>query len=152
MPLCERQNGTGYNQPIEGGGGPSQPPDGGGGGTGSLLSERVEGHLSSWQVEEELLCLVVMEVVMEMVMTMERVIDHLPQGEMEEMAVMEVMMEMAVGEMIPHHCQIKGSHNTVKVIETDGYMWYKDHPDPQVNQDKMEGMAGMGKCHRCPEE
>ena len=40
MPLPERQNGTGTNQPIEGGGGPPQPPNGGGGGTGSLLSER----------------------------------------------------------------------------------------------------------------
>ena len=40
VPLHERQNGTGYNQPIEGGGGPPQPPDGGGGGTGPLLSER----------------------------------------------------------------------------------------------------------------
>ena len=40
VPLRERQNGTGTNQPIEGGGGPPQPPDGGGGGTGSLLSER----------------------------------------------------------------------------------------------------------------
>ena len=40
VPFCERQNGTGPNQPIEGGGGPPQPPDGGGGGTGPLLSER----------------------------------------------------------------------------------------------------------------
>ena len=40
VPLYERQNGTGPNQPIEGGGGPPQPPNGGGGGTGSLLSER----------------------------------------------------------------------------------------------------------------
>ena len=40
VPLHERQNGTGYNQPIEGGGGLPQPPDGGGGGNGSLLSER----------------------------------------------------------------------------------------------------------------
>ena len=28
VPLHERQNGAGYNQPIEGGGGPPQPPDG----------------------------------------------------------------------------------------------------------------------------
>ena len=40
VPLHERQNGAGFNQPIEGGGGPPQPPDVGGGGTGSLLSER----------------------------------------------------------------------------------------------------------------
>ena len=38
VPLPERQNGTGTNQPIEGGGGPPQPPNGGGGGTGLLLS------------------------------------------------------------------------------------------------------------------
>ena len=35
-----KDNGTGTNQPIEGGEGPPQPPDGVGGGTGSLLSER----------------------------------------------------------------------------------------------------------------
>ena len=40
VPLPERQNGTGTNQPIEGGGGPPQPPNGGDGGIGSLLSER----------------------------------------------------------------------------------------------------------------
>ena len=28
VPLHGRQNGTEYNQPIEGGGGPQQPPDG----------------------------------------------------------------------------------------------------------------------------
>ena len=38
--LPERQNGTGVNQPIEGGGGPPQLPNGVGGGTGPLLSER----------------------------------------------------------------------------------------------------------------
>ena len=42
----------------------------------------VEGHLSDWWVKEELLHLVVMEVVIEMVMTMEGMEDHLPQGEM----------------------------------------------------------------------
>ena len=40
VPWHKRQNGTGYNQPIEGGGGPPQPPDGRGGGTGPPLSER----------------------------------------------------------------------------------------------------------------
>ena len=40
VPLPERKNGTGTNQPIEGGGGPSQPPNGVGGGTGPQLSER----------------------------------------------------------------------------------------------------------------
>ena len=40
VPLLERQNGTGINQPIERGGGPPQFPNGVGGGTGPLLSER----------------------------------------------------------------------------------------------------------------
>ena len=40
MPLLERQNGIGINQPIESGGGPPQPPNGVGGGTWPLLSER----------------------------------------------------------------------------------------------------------------
>ena len=44
----------------------------------------LEGHLSDQQVEEELLHLVVMEVVMGMMMIMEGVIDHLPEGEMEK--------------------------------------------------------------------
>ena len=40
VPLHERQNGTGINQPIETGGGLPQPPNGVGGGTQPLLSER----------------------------------------------------------------------------------------------------------------
>ena len=40
VPLQERQNGTGYNQPVEGGGGPPQPPNGGGGGIGPPPPER----------------------------------------------------------------------------------------------------------------
>ena len=40
VPLLERQNGTGINQPIESSGGPPQPPNGVGGGTQPLLSER----------------------------------------------------------------------------------------------------------------
>ena len=44
----------------------------------------------------------IMEVVMGMVMIMEGVKDHLPQGELMEMAEMEVMMEMVVEEMIHH--------------------------------------------------
>ena len=82
----------------------------------------VDECLSDWWVEEELLHLVVMEVVMRMVMTMEGVIDHLPQKEMEEMAVMVVMMDMTVEEMIHHHCQIKGSHDATEIGEIDGYM------------------------------
>ena len=152
VPLPERQNGTGTNQPIEGGGGPPQPPNGGGGGTGHYSQKGVEECLSNWQVEEELHHLVVMEVVMVMVMIMEEVVGHLPQGEMEEMAVMVVMMEMVVEEMIHHHHLIMDSHDTIKVKEIDGCMLYKDHPDPQVNWDKMEEMVGMDKHHRCPEE
>ena len=88
---------------------------------------------------------------MGMMMIMEGVIDHLPQGEMEEMAVMVVMMEMAV-EMIHHHCQIKDNHDAAEIGETDGYIWYKDHLDPQVNQNKMEGMVRMDKHLNCPGE
>ena len=40
VPLHERRNGAGINQPIESGGGPPQPPNGVGGGTRPLLSER----------------------------------------------------------------------------------------------------------------
>ena len=40
VPLHERQNGTGSNQPIETGGGPPQLPNGVSGGTRPLLSER----------------------------------------------------------------------------------------------------------------
>ena len=112
----------------------------------------VEEYLSDQWVEKEFLCLVEMEVVMGMMMIMEGVIDHLPQGEMEEMAVMVVVMEMAVEEIIHHHHQIKDNHDATEIEETDGYMWYKDHPDPQVNWDKMEGMAGMDKYLNCPGE
>ena len=82
---------------------------------------------------------------MGMVMRMEEVMDHLPQGEMEEMAVMEVMMEMAVGEMIHHHHQIKGNHDIIKIVETDGYIWYKDLPRPpgQLGQDGRDGQDGQ---------
>ena len=108
--------------------------------------------LSDWQVEEELHHLVVMEVVMVMVMIMEEVVGHLPQGEMEEMVNMVVMMEMVVEEMIHCHHLITASHDTIEVKEIDGYMLYKDCPDCQVNWNKMVGMVGMDKHHRCPEE
>ena len=93
VPLPERQNGTGTNQPIEGGGGPPQPPMVGVEELVHCSQKGVEECLSNWQVEEELCHLVVMEVVMVMVMIMEEVVGHLPQGEMEEMVV---MMEMVV--------------------------------------------------------
>ena len=48
--------------------------------------------------------------------------------------------------------QIKGNHDTTKIGEIDGYMWYKDHPDPQANQGRMEGMVGMDKYLNCPGE
>ena len=74
----EGQNGRGSNQHVKGGGGPPQPPNGGGGELAHHSWKGVEECLSDWWVEEELLHLVVMEVVMRMVMTMEGVIDHLP--------------------------------------------------------------------------
>ena len=40
VPLRERQNGTGSNQPVKGGGGPPQPLDGGGGGISPPFLER----------------------------------------------------------------------------------------------------------------
>ena len=114
----------------------------------------VKEYLSNQWVGEELLHLVVMEVVMRIEMTMEGVIHHLPQEEMEEeMVVMVVMMEMMVEEMIHHHHQIKGNHdNAAKIREINGYMWCKDHPDPQANQDKIEEMVGMDKYLNCPGE
>ena len=118
--MCERQNGTGPNQPIEGGGGLPQPPDGGVEELVHHSQKGVEDCLSDWQVEEELHHLVVMEVVMGMVMIMEEVVGHLPQGEMEEMAVM-VVMDMVM-EMICHHCLTKDSHDAIEVKEIDGCM------------------------------
>ena len=97
-----------------------------------------------------------MEVVMGMVMTMEGVIGHLPQGEMEEMVVMVVMMEMAVEEMICHHHQIKGSHDAIEVEEIDGYMWYKDDPDPRPTGTRWKGWSGWANTtdaqrnNKCP--
>ena len=117
------------------------------------LWKEVGGCLSDWQVEEELLNLVVMEVAVGMVMRMEGVVDCLPQGEMaEEVAMMMVIMEMMVEEMIHHHHQIKDNHNAAEIREIDGCMWYKDHLDLQANQDRMEGMARMDKYLSCPEE
>ena len=82
----------------------------------------VKEYLSNWQVGEELLHLVVIKVVMRIGITMEGVIDHLPQEEMEEeMAVIMVMMEMTVEDMIHHHHQIKGNHDTAEIREIDGY-------------------------------
>ena len=83
-----------------------------------------------------------------MVMVMEKVIDHFPQG---EMVMMVMMMEMVV-EMIHHHCLIMDSQDTVEVEEIDGCMLFKDHLDPQVNLDKMVEMVRMDKHHSCPEE
>ena len=145
VPLPERPNGTGTNQPIEGGGGPPQPPNGGGGGTGSLLSERGRrmpqqpaggggapppGGNGGGNGNGD---------------------DNggggrpPPQGEMEEMVVMVVMIEMVVEEMIHCHCLIMDSHNTVEVKEIDGCMSYKDPPGPQgqLGQDGRDGQDGQ---------
>ena len=148
VPLPERQDGTGTNQPIGSGGGPPQPPNGVGGGTGPLLSERDRripqqpaggggapppggsgnGNGSS---------------------NGNRRGDRLPpQG---EMVIVVMVMEMVV-EMIHHHHLIMDSQDTIKVKEVDGCMLFEDHLDPQVNLDKMVEMVTMDKHHSCPEE
>ena len=145
VPLPERQNSTGTNQPIKGGGGPPQPPNGVGGGTGPLLSER--GRIPQQPAGGG---------------------GALPPGgngngngngngrgdrppPQGEMAVMAMMMEMVV-EMIHHHRLVMDSHDTIEVKEIDGCMLFKDHLDPQVNLDKMVEMVRMDKHHSCPEE
>ena len=152
MPLPERQNGTGANQPtnllrvveahhnhqmvwVEE--------------LGHCSQKGVEDYHSNQWVEEELHHLVVMVMVMVIVMVVEEVVDHLPQG---EMVVMVVMMMGMVVEMIHHCCLIMDSHDTIKVKEIDGYTLFKDHLDPQVNLDKMVEMVRMDMHHSCPEE
>ena len=39
----------------------------------------------------------------------------------------------------------------IKIKEIDGFTLFKDHPDPQVNLDKMVEMVMMDKHHSCPE-
>ena len=103
----------------------------------------IEEYHNNQQVEEELHHLMVM--VMVTVMVVEEVIDHLPQEEM------VMMMEMVV-EMIHRHLLIMDSQDTIEVKEIDGCMLYKDHPDLQVNLDKMVEMVMMDMHHSCPEE
>ena len=138
----------GINQPIETGGGPPQLPNGVGGRNSTHYSQKgvEECHNNQW-VEEELhhLMVMVMVMVIVIVMVVEEVIDHLPQ---EEMAV---IMEMVM-EMIHHHLLIMDSQDTVEVEEIDGCMLFKDHPDLQVNLDKMVEMVVMDMHHSCPEE
>ena len=62
-----------------------------------------------------------------------------------------VIMEMVV-EMIHHCLLIMDSQDTVEVKEIDGCMLFKDHPDLQVNLDKMVEMVMMDMHHSCPEE
>ena len=143
VPLHERQNGIGINQPIESGGGLPQLPNGVGGGTQPLLPER--DRRIPQQLTEELHHLMAMVVVMVIVMVVEEVIDHLPQ---EEMAM---MMEMVM-EMIHHHLLIMDSQDIIKVKEIDGCMLFKDHLDLQVNLDKMVEMVVMDMHHSYPEE
>ena len=85
---------------------------------------------------------------MVIVMVVEEVVDYLPQG---EMAVMVMMMEMVV-EMIHCHHLITDSQGTTEVKGIDGCMLFKDHPDLQVNLDKMVEMVTMDKHQSCPEE
>ena len=105
--------------------------------------KEIEEYHNNRQVEEELHHLMVM--VMVMVTVVEEVIDHLPQEEM------VMIMEMVV-EMIHHHLLIMDSQDTIEVKEIDGCMLFKDHPDLQVNLDKMVEMVVMDMHHSCPEE
>ena len=144
VPLHERRNGTGINQPIESGGAPPQLPNGVSGGTQPLLPERdrrlpqqpaggggtppPNGNGNGDSNGSR------------------GVIDHLPQEEM------VMMMEMVV-EMIHRRLLIMVSQDTVEVEEIDGCMLFKDtHPDLQVNLDKMVEMVMMDMHHSCPEE
>ena len=68
-----------------------------------------------------------------------------PQGEM------AMTMEMVV-EMIHHCLLIMDSQDTIEVEEIDGCMLFKDHPDLQVNLDKMVEMVMMDMHHSFPEE
>ena len=145
VPLLERQNGTGINQPIESGGGLPQPPNGVGGGTWLLLSERDrripqqlaggggtpppngngngDGDSNGSRGGDR----------------------PPPQGEM------AMIMEMVV-EMIHHCLLIMDSQDTIKVKEINGCMLFKDHLDLQVNLDKMVEMVMMDMHHSCSEE
>ena len=78
---------------------------------------------------------------MGMVMTMEGVVGHLPQGEMEEMVV---MMEMAM-EMICHHCQTKGSHDYHQGQRDRWVYLVQGPPRPpgQLGQDGRDGQDGQ---------
>ena len=105
----------------------------------------VEDCLSDWQVEEELHHLVVMEVVMGMVMIREEVVGHLPQGEIEEMAMMVVMMEMVVEEMIHHHHLTKDSQGQSRGRRDRQVYVVQGQPRPpgQLGQDGMDGQDGQ---------
>ena len=155
VPLPERQNGTGINQPIEGGGGLPQPPNGVGGGTGPLLSERDRkipqqpvsgggaappGGNGNGNSDSN----------------GSRRGDRPPppRGNGSDDGDDDgdrMMMEMLV-EMIHCHRLIMDSQGTIEVKEIDGCILFKDHPDPQVNLDKMVEMVTMDKHHSCPEE
>ena len=82
---------------------------------------------------------------MVIVMVVEGVIDHLPQEKM-------VMMMEMVAEMIHRRPLIMVSQDTIEVEEIDGCMLFKDHPDLQVNLDKMVEMVVMDMHHSCLEE
>ena len=66
-----------------------------------------------------------------------------PQGEMEEMAVMVVVMEMAVEEMIHHHCQIKDNHKATKIREWVYVLQGPPGPPGQPGQDGRDGWDGQ---------
>ena len=148
VPLPERQNGTGTNQPIEGGGGPPQPPNGVWGGTGPLLSEsdrRIPQQLAGGG-------------------------GSLPPGgngngsgngngngrgdrPPPPRGNGGNGNDDGDGVEMIHHCHlIMDSHDTIDIEEIDGCKLFKDHLDPQVNLDKMVEMVRMDKHHSCPEE
>ena len=140
VPLPERRNGTGINQPIETGGGPPQPPNGcGWWRLGHYSQKEIEDYHNNRQVEEELhhLMVMVMVMVMVIVMVVEGVIDHLPQ---EEMAM---MMEMVV-EMIHRHLLIMDSQDTVEVRRDRWVYVVQGPPGPpgHPGQDGRDGHDG----------
>ena len=145
VPLHERQNGIGISQPIETGGGPPQPPNGVGGGTQPLLLER------------------------------DRRIPQQPAGgggtpPPNGNGNGNGDSNGSRGGDRPPPPRRNGNDNgdgggddspppsdhdsqdTVEVKEIDGCMLFKDHPDLQVNLDKMVEMVMMDMHHSCPEE
>ena len=148
VPLPERQNGTGTNQPIEGGGGPPQPPNGVGGGTGPLLPERHRrmpqqpaggggapppngngygnGNDNGSRRSDR---------------------PPPPRGNGSDDGDNDG--DGGGDDSPPPSDQGQPRHHRGQI---DGCTLVKDHPDVQVNLDKMVEMVRMDKHHSCPEE